>query len=95
MIRTHSCASSAPTSWKALNPGIIESTRSNCACTSAIRGSVVYVASSGGGQGLSTSQLRGTRKPGSWASRSNKIVVPVRGWPTTTSGRAIGWSISG
>ncbi len=41
----------------------------------------------GGGQGRSTSQVSGARWAGSWASRSKRMVVPVRGWPQMTRGR--------
>ena len=53
---------------------------------------------SGAGTGRSTSQVSGARSCGSCASRSWRIVVPVRGWPTMTSGCSIvpaatsGWS---
>ncbi len=52
----------------------------------AMRGSVSHVAVSGGGTGRSTSQVSGTRLAGSWASRSWRIVVPVRPWPMITIG---------
>ena len=89
VMRTHSCASVAPIGWKLVNPGMSESAMASVSSTSAMRGSVSYVAVSGGGSGRSTSHVSGARRLGSSASRSYRIVVPVRGWPTMT----IGWSI--
>ena len=66
--------------------GCTRSTHVELACASAMRGSVSYVAVSGGGHGRSTSQVSGTRSPGSCARRSCRIVVPVRAWPTMTIG---------
>ena len=69
-----------------MNPGMICSLISRLAWVSAIRGSVSYVSGCGTGQGLSTSHVSGGRSAGSWASRSNRIVVPVRGCPTMKIG---------
>ena len=62
------------------------------AWVSAIRGSVAYASGRGSGHGLSTSHVSGGRSAGSWASRSNRIVVPVRGCPTMKIGRVTGWA---
>ena len=86
VMRTHSCGSSAPIGCIAWKPGITSSTPSSSACDSAMRGSVSNVAVSGGGNGRSTSHVSGTRFAGSCASRSWRIVVPVRACPTMTIG---------
>ena len=91
-IRTSSWASCAPSSWKAAKPGMNMSTRSKPAWHSAIRGSVSKVAVRGAGTGRSISQLSGARLAGSWAIRSCRIVVPVRGCPTMMIGRRISWA---
>src|SRR5881296_2460901 len=83
---THSCGSSAPIGCIALNPGTSRSTPAKCFSTCAMRGSVRYVARSGGGQGCITSHVIGTRLAGSCARSSGRMVVPVRGSPTMKSG---------
>ena len=86
-MRTHSCARRAPIGCMARKPGSTRSTPSSVASTSAMRGSVSYVAVSGGGHGLvDLPRARRRASPGSCASRSNRIVVPVRPCPTMTIG---------
>ena len=85
-MRTHSCGRRAPIGCMARNPGRTRSTIASVSSTSAMRGSESKVAVSGGGTGRSTSQVAGTRVAGSSASRSCRIVVPVRPWPTITMG---------
>ena len=70
VMRTHSWARVAPSGWKSVKPGMIRSGMAAMASASAMRGSVVYVAVSGGGTGWSTSHVRGARFDGSWARRS-------------------------
>ena len=86
VIATHSCASSGPSGCMARKPGMTRSTIAALASLAAIRGSESYVAVSGGGQGCATSHDSGTRVAGSCASRSYRIVVPVRPCPTITMG---------
>ena len=69
-----------------LKPGMQSIDAGEVLLDDAMRGSVSYVARSGGGHGCMTSQVIGTRLAGSWASSSCRIVVPVRGRPTMKSG---------
>ena len=98
VMRTHSCASRAPIGCIDLKPGMTSSTHVELRlrprrCADRSRRSPSRAA----GSGWSTSQVSGTRFAGSCASRSCRIVVPVRPWPTmtiggVTSARAIsGW----
>ena len=70
VMRTHSCARRAPIGCIFRNPGMSSSVPERIASTSPMRGSVSYVAVSGGGTGMSTSHVSGTRAAGSWARRS-------------------------
>ena len=54
----------APIGWKLVKPGMSESAMARVASTSSMRGSVSYVAVSGGGSGRSTSHVSGARRPG-------------------------------
>ena len=54
-----------------------------------MRGSVSKVARSGGGKTWLVSQVIGTRFSGSWARTSWRMLVPVRGSPSTKIGARI------
>src|SRR6478609_8858271 len=59
VMRTHSCGRRAPIGCMARKPGSTRSTIASVSSTSAMRGSVSYVAVSGGGTGRSTSHVDG------------------------------------
>ena len=58
VMRTHSCGRRAPIGCIARNPGMTRSTIEACVSLASIRGSVSYVAVSGGGRGWSTSHVQ-------------------------------------
>ena len=71
VIATHSCASSGPSGCMARKPGMTRSTIADVASFSAMRGSVSYVAVSGGGLGCrDLPRERARASAGSCARRS-------------------------
>ena len=75
----------APNGWMACSSALF-GRASIAACTSAMRGSVSNVATSGGGDGRFISHCSGAREPGRVASSAWRWVDPVRGRPVTMIG---------
>src|SRR3954447_4109528 len=98
--------SSAISSWHSMGPVAVDGTSaalrgenirccSTCIAATSMRGSGPATVDGGGG-GAADSHSRNERVAGSWASRNDSAVEPVRGRPRPMSGASIGSSaISG